>query len=136
LKTSVNWMDGVSFLGKSESGHSVSLDGPSELGGKNVGMRPMEMLLISIGGCTSFDVVTILKKSRQKITGCVAEINSERAQETPKVFKKIHIHFIVSGKDLDKSVVDRAIKLSSEKYCSASIMLKEVVDFSYDFEIK
>jgi putative redox protein len=135
MKTSVKWTDGVSFLGKSESGHSVSLDGPSELGGKNSGMRPMEMMLISIGGCTSFDVVTILKKSRQNITDCVAEISSERAEGIPKVFKKIHIHFIVSGEGLDKTVVERAIKLSSEKYCSASIMLKESIDFYYYCEI-
>jgi putative redox protein len=106
------------------------------LGGRKLGMRPMEMLLIGMGGCTSFDVVTILKKSRQAISDCYAEIEATRAETVPKVFTKIHIHFVLKGKDLDKDQVERAIKLSAEKYCSASIMLSKSVEITHDFEIK
>jgi putative redox protein len=115
-------MQDVSFKGKSESGHEVILDGPEELGGKNLGMRPMEMILIGMGGCTSFDVVTILKRSRQQITGCIAEIEAIRADAIPKVFTSIHIHFLIKGIDLQKKAVERAVELSANKYCSASIM--------------
>ena len=136
MKARVKWIENVCFIGESESNHSVILDGPEELGGRKLGMRPMEMLLIGMGGCTSFDVVTILKKSRQAITDCYAEIEAERADKTPKVFTKIHIHFVLKGKDLDKDQIDRAIKLSAEKYCSASIMLSKSVEITHDFEIK
>jgi len=136
MKARVKWVENVCFIGESESNHSVILDGPEELGGRKLGMRPMEMLLIGMGGCTSFDVVTILKKSRQAISDCYAEIEATRAEIVPKVFTKIHIHFVLKGKDLDKDQVERAIKLSAEKYCSASIMLSKSVEITHDFEIK
>ena len=128
-------MQGVSFKGKSESGHEVILDGPEELGGEGLGMRPMEMMLIGMGGCTSFDVVTILKKSRQQITGCIAEIEAVRADAIPKVFTSIHIHFLIKGIDLQKKAVERAVELSANKYCSASIMLGKSVKITHDFVI-
>jgi len=135
LKTQIKWMQDVSFKGKSESGHEVILDGPEELGGKGLGMRPMEMMLIGMGGCTSFDVVTILKRSRQQITGCIAEIEAVRADTIPKVFTSIHIHFLIKGIDLQKKAVERAVELSANKYCSASIMLGKSVKITHDFVI-
>lgn len=135
MKVSIKWIDGVSFVGESETGHAVVLDGAPENGGRNIGMRPMEMLLIGMGGCTSFDVVTILKKSRQPISDCVAHITATRADEVPKVFTKIHVHFVVTGDHLNESQVERAVKLSAEKYCSASIMLGKVCEITHDFEI-
>lgn len=136
MHVSVKWIDGVSFVGESETGHAVVMDGAPENGGRNIGMRPMEMLLIGMGGCTSFDVVTILKKARQPIYDCVAEIQAERAAEVPKVFTKIHVHFVVTGDNLNPVQVERAVKLSAEKYCSASIMLSKSVEITHDFEIK
>jgi putative redox protein len=136
MKVSVKWVDGVSFVGESETGHAVVLDGAPENGGRNIGMRPMEMLLIGMGGCTSFDVVMILKKSRQQIADCVAEITAERADEIPKVFTKIHVHFVVTGENLNEKQVERAVSLSAEKYCSASIMLSKACEITHDFEIK
>ncbi|MDA9600456.1 OsmC family protein, partial [Nitrosomonadales bacterium] len=135
MKTKIKWMQDVSFKGSSESGHEVVLDGPEELGGKGLGMRPMEMMLIGMGGCTSFDVVTILKRSRQQITGCIAEIEATRADEIPKVFTSIHIHFLIKGIDLQEKAVERAIELSANKYCSASIMLGKSVKITHDFVI-
>ena len=135
MKTKIKWMQDVSFKGSSESGHEVVLDGPKELGGKCLGMRPMEMMLIGMGGCTSFDVVTILKRSRQQITGCIAEIEATRADEIPKVFTSIHIHFLIKGIDLQEKAVERAIELSANKYCSASIMLGKSVKITHDFVI-
>ena len=135
MKTKIKWMQDVSFKGSSESGHEVVLDGPKELGGKDLGMRPMEMILIGMGGCTSFDVVTILKRSRQQITGCIAEIEATRADEIPKVFTSIHIHFLIKGIDLQEKAVERAIELSANKYCSASIMLGKSVKITHDFVI-
>ena len=135
MKVSIKWIDGVSFVGESETGHAVVLDGAPENGGRNIGMRPMEMLLIGMGACTSFDVVTILKKARQPIMNCVAQIEAERADEIPKVFTKIHVHFVVTGAGLNALQVERAVKLSAEKYCSASIMLGKVCEISHDFEI-
>ena len=123
MKASVKWLKNVSFQATSESGHHVVLDGPASAGGNNDGMRPMELLLMGVGGCTSFDVVSILRKSRQHITGCVAHIEAQRAEEIPSVFTRIHFHFVVTGKNLKESHVRRAIDLSAEKYCSASIML-------------
>ena len=136
MKARIKWVEGVSFVGESETGHAVVLDGAPENGGRNIGMRPMEMLLIGMGACTSFDVVTILKKARQPIVDCVAEIQAERANEIPKVFTKIHVHFVVTGDGLNESQVERAVKLSAEKYCSASIMLSKSVDITHGFEIK
>jgi putative redox protein len=132
----VKWINGVSFVGESESGHAVVLDGAPENGGRNIGMRPMEMLLIGMGACTSFDVVTILKKARQPVVDCIAEIDASRAEEIPKVFTKIHVHFLVTGDNLNESQVERAVKLSAEKYCSASIMLSKTVEITHDFEVR
>jgi len=135
MKARIKWVENVCFMGESETGHAVVLDGAPDAGGRNLGMRPMEMLLIGMGACTSFDVVTILKKSRQNISDCVAEISADRADEIPKVFTKIHVHFVVTGKDLNAGQVERAVKLSAEKYCSASIMLSKSVEITHDFEI-
>ncbi|MBA3695368.1 MAG: OsmC family protein [Methylotenera sp.] len=136
MQVKIKWIDGVSFVGESETGHSVVLDGAPENGGRNIGMRPMEMLLIGMGSCTAFDVVTILKKARQPITDCVAEIDAARADEIPKVFTQIHVHFVVTGTGLNETQVERAIKLSAEKYCSASIMLSKACEITHDFEIR
>lgn len=135
MKARIKWIEGVSFAGQSESGHTVVMDGPPDAGGQNLGVRPMEMLLLGMGGCTAFDVMHILRKGRQPVSDCVAEIDAERAETDPKVFTKIHVHFIVTGKGLDPKRVDQAIKLSAEKYCSASIMLGKVAVVSHDFEI-
>ena len=136
MKVRIKWVEDVTFMGESETGHAVIMDGAPENGGRNIGMRPMEMLLIGMGGCTSFDVVTILKKSRQAVVDCVAEIDATRSDEVPKVFTKIHIHFVVTGNDLNAAQVARAVKLSAEKYCSASIMLGKSVEITHGHEIK
>ena len=136
MKVRIKWVEGVAFIGESETGHAVVLDGAPENGGRNIGMRPMEMLLIGMGACTSFDVVTILKKARQPIVDCVAEISADRADEVPKVFTKIHVHFVITGNNLNATQVERAVKLSAEKYCSASIMLAKSVEITHDFLIK
>jgi putative redox protein len=125
----------MSFVGESGSGHSVVMDGPPELGGRNLGVRPMEMLLLGLGGCASFDVVLILQKSKQAVTDCEVEITAERADTEPKVFTRIHLHFIVKGHDLAVEKVERAIRLSAEKYCSASIMLGKTATVTHDFEV-
>ena len=125
MKTRVKWVDNAMFLGESGSGHSVVMDGPEDHGGRNLGVRPMEMLLLGLGGCTSFDVMSILRKQRLDVTDCVADIDAERADAVPAVFTKIHVHFTVTGRSLKESAVERAVKLSAEKYCSASIMLEE-----------
>ena len=135
MKARVKWVQDVTFLGESGSGHAVVMDGPPEDGGRNLGVRPMEMLLLGMGGCTAFDVVHILKKARQPISDCVVELSAERADAPPKVFTKIHAHFIVSGKGLTEAQVKRAVELSAEKYCSASIMLGKMAQISHDFEI-
>ena len=135
MKARIKWVENVCFMGESETGHAVILDGAPDAGGRNLGMRPMEMLLIGMGACTSFDVVTILKKARQPIDDCVAEIEAERADEVPKVFTKIHVHFVVTGNGLSEGQVERAVKLSAEKYCSASIMLGKSAQITHDFEI-
>jgi putative redox protein len=127
----------MSFVGESGSGHSVVMDGPPGLGGRNLGIRPMEMLLLGLGGCTSFDVVLILKKMHQPITDCEVEIEAERAEEDPKVFTKIHVHFILTGTgELSDKHVARAVKLSAEKYCSASLMLGKMAEITHDYEVK
>ncbi len=135
MKARVKWVEQVSFLGETESGHAVLMDGAPAAGGRNLGPRPMEMLLIGAGGCTSFDVVTILKKSRQAVSDCYVELEAERAETDPKVFTKIHMHFVVKGKDIKPEVVEKAIKLSAEKYCSASIMLGATAEMTHDFEV-
>lgn len=136
MKVRIKWIEDVAFMGESETGHAVVMDGAPENGGRNIGMRPMEMLLIGMGGCTSFDVVTILKKSRQAVVGCVAEVSAERADEIPKVFTKIHVHFVITGNDLNEKQVERAVSLSAEKYCSASIMLSKSVEITHGYEIR
>ena len=136
MKARVKWLDNMSFVGESGSGHSVVMDGPPELGGRNLGVRPMEMLLLGLGGCSSFDVVLILQKSKQAVTDCEVEIEAERADSEPKVFTRIHLHFIVKGHDLSPEKVERAIRLSAEKYCSASIMLGKTATVTHDFEIQ
>lgn len=135
MKARIKWIEGAAFVGETESGHAVVMDGPPEGGGRNLGPRPMEMLLLGTGACTSYDVVAILKKQRQEVLDCVAEINAERASTDPKVFTKIHIHFIVKGRALKREAVERAINLSAEKYCSASIMLGKVAEVTHDYEI-
>ena len=135
MKARIKWVQDAMFVGESGSGHAVVMDGPPDLGGKNLGVRPMEMILLGMGGCASFDVVHILKKGRQPIVDCVAELQAERAETDPKVFTKIHLHFIVSGKGLTEKQVKRAVELSAEKYCSASIMLSKVAEVTHDFEI-
>ena len=135
MKATIKWLDGVSFVGESESGHAVVLDGPPDAGGRNIGMRPMEMVLVGMGGCTAFDVVSILQKARQPVTDCRVELVAERADEIPKVFTRVHVHFVVSGHDLKEAQVERAVKLSAEKYCSASIMLGKTAEITHDFEI-
>ena len=135
MNLSVNWVDGMLMVGKSHSGHSITMDGPTEIGGENLGVRPMEMLLLGVAGCTMIDVVTTLKKMRQDLSHCETKISAERANEHPKVFTDIHIHFIVKGKDLDSKKVNKAITLSAEKYCSASIMLGKTAKITHDFEV-
>ena len=135
MKCSVKWLDHMSFVGESDSGHSVVMDGAPESGGRNLGIRPLEMLLLGMGGCTSFDVISILRKSRQQVQDCVVELEAERATEVPKVFTEIHAHFVVSGKDLDEKKVARAVDLSANKYCSASIMLGKTATITHDFEV-
>jgi putative redox protein len=135
MVTRVKWAGDAMFIGESESGHALIMDGPPEHGGKNMGVRPMEMLLLGMGGCSTFDVIHILQKGRHDVTDCVAEISAERAETVPKVFTKIHIHFIVTGRQLKTAAVERAVKLSAEKYCSASIMLEKSVSISHDVEV-
>ena len=135
MNISVNWVDGLLMVGKSDSGHTITMDGPPESGGENLGVRPMEMLLLGVAGCTMIDVVTTLKKMRQDLSHLETKINAERATDHPKVFTDIHIQFIVKGKDLDSKKVDKAITLSAEKYCSASIMLGEMATITHDFEV-
>ena len=135
MNISVNWVDGMLMVGKSHSGHSITMDGPPEIGGDNLGVRPMEMLLLGVAGCTMIDVVTTLKKMRQDLMHCETRLNGERADEHPKVFTDIHIQFILKGQDLDPKKVEKAITLSAEKYCSASIMLGKTASITHDFEI-
>jgi putative redox protein len=135
MKARVKWVEQASFLGETESNHAVLMDGPPGAEGRNLGPRPMEMLLLGTGGCTCFDVVSILKKSRQAISDCYVELDAERAETDPKVFTKIHMHFVVKGKDIKSEVVEKAIKLSAEKYCSASIMLGQSAAITHDFEV-
>lgn len=136
MKATVKWIDDVMFVGESGSGHAIVLDGAPEAGGRNMGMRPMELMALGVGSCSSFDVVTILRKARQDVTGCVAEVNAERVDTTPAVFESIHLHFRISGRKLSDKQVARAVELSADKYCSASIMLKNAgVRVTHDYEI-
>ncbi len=135
MKARVKWVQDSTFIGESGSGHAVVMDGPPEQGGRNLAVRPMEMLLLGMGGCTAFDVVHILRKGRHPVTDCAVEIEAERADSEPKVFTRIHVHFVVSGEALSETAVARAIRLSTEKYCSASIMLGQTAEISHDFDL-
>lgn len=135
MKARVKWLDHMSFVGESGSGHSVVMDGAPEYGGRDLGVRPMEMVLLGMGGCTAFDVVQILKKARQEITDCVVELEAERADSTPAVFTRIHAHYVISGKGLSEKHVKRAVELSADKYCSVSMMLAHSVEITHDYEI-
>ena len=135
MKARVKWLDNMSFVGESGSGHSVVMDGAEESGGRNLAARPMEMVLIGMGGCTAFDVVMILKKARQPVDDCIVELSAERSDEIPKVFTRIHVHYSVKGRGLSEKQVEKAITLTAEKYCSVSIMLAATVEISHDFEI-
>lgn len=136
MKARIKWVENVCFVGESGSGHTIVMDGAPEGGGRNIGMRPMETVLIGTGGCTAYDVVHILKKGRAAIVDCVVEIEAERATQDPQVFTKIHFHFVVSGNGLKPQQVERAIHLSAEKYCSASIMLAKTAQITHDYEIR
>ena len=135
MKIKVKWIKNMMMIGESASGHSVVMDGPPDAGGSNMGIRPMEMLLIGMAGCTTVDIASTLKKMRENIDDCVAEVSAERATEHPKVFTNIHIHFIVKGQNLNSKKVEKAIALSAEKYCSASIMFAKTANVTHDFEI-
>lgn len=136
MKARIQWVEEVQFVAESGSGHAVVIDGPAEGGGRNLGVRPMELVLMGVGACTAYDVVHILKKGRQPVTRCVAELSAERAESEPKVFTKIHVHFVVTGQGLVEAAVKRAVDLSAEKYCSASIMLGRAgVEITHDYEI-
>ena len=136
MKVRIKWLENVAFVGESGSGHALVMDGAPEGGGRNLGPRPMETVLIGTGGCTAYDVVHILRKGRAGISGCEVEVSAERADQDPKVFTKIHFHFIVTGKGLKREQVERAIHLSAEKYCSASIMLGKMAEITHDVEIR
>lgn len=135
MECTVRWHEGMSFIAETGSGHLVAMDGAPEAGGRNLAPRPMELLLAGAGGCTSFDVVMILRRSRQDIRDCAVRITADRADSDPKVFTKIHFHFIVSGRQLKAETVNRAVKLSAEKYCSASIMLGKTADVTHSWEV-
>ena len=138
MECTVRWVGpnaGMSFLGESGTNHAVLMDGAPEAGGRNLGPRPMEMVLIGTGGCTAFDVVMILQKCRQNVSDCVVKLTADRADTDPKVFTRIHFHFVVSGQQLSMAAVERAVKLSHEKYCSASIMLAHSVEMTHSFEV-
>jgi putative redox protein len=135
MKARIKWVQDVMFVGESGSGHSVVMDGAPDAGGRNLGVRPMEMLLMGLGGCSAFDVVMILKRGRQPIEDCVVELQAERAETDPKVFTKINLHYLLTGRALDRNKVERAVQLSAEKYCSASAMLAKTAEITHTIEI-
>ncbi len=135
MDCAVKWTGGMTFVAETGSNHLVTMDGAPEGGGRNLAPRPMEMVLVGTGGCSAYDVVAILKKSGQAVTGCEVKLTSERAPSDPKVFTRIHMHFTVSGKGLKRNVVEHAIRLSHDKYCSASIMLGKTAEITQDYEI-
>ncbi|MBK1672778.1 peroxiredoxin [Ectothiorhodospira shaposhnikovii] len=136
MKSRVKWVDHMTFMAESGSGHALVMDGPPEYGGRNLGPRPMEMLLMGMGGCSAFDVVQILQKSRQAVSDCEVLLEAERAESDPKVFTRIHVQFVVTGRGLSEKHVARAVELSAEKYCSAAIMLGKTAAITHDFEIR
>lgn len=136
MKARIKWIEHVAFAGETGSGHALVMDGAPESGGRNLGPRPMEMVLLGLGGCTAFDVVSILRKARQRIEDCVIEIEAQRADSVPKVFTAIHLHYIVTGRDLEEKQVARAVDLSANKYCSVSHMLAASAQLTHDYEIR
>jgi putative redox protein len=136
MKARIKWVDHMTFLGESGSGHSVVMDGAPEFGGRDLGIRPMEMVLLGLGGCTGFDVIHILRKGRHDVTDCEIQLEAERAGEDPKVFTRIHLHYVVEGHNLEARHVGRAVELSAEKYCSVSMMLGKTASITHDFEIR
>jgi putative redox protein len=135
MNVRVKWMDNMTFVGETASGHAVVMDGPPDQGGSNIAARPMEMVLLGLGGCTAFDVVSILKKARQPVSGCEVAIDAARADAIPAVFTRIHVHYTVSGRGLSEKQVERAVQLSAEKYCSVTVMLSKTAEITHDFEI-
>jgi len=135
MKARIKWVENACLMAEAESGHGVVIDGAAEIGGRNLGVRPMEMILMGLGGCTAMDVLSILKKQRQNITDCVIEVNGERREQTPKIFTDIHIHYIITGRDLKNNLVKRAVDLSAESYCSVSAMLGKSANITHDYEI-
>jgi putative redox protein len=136
VKARIKWVEGAAFLGESGSGHAVLMDGAADHGGRNLGPRPMEMLLLGLGGCTAFDVVLILKRGREKVADCIVEIESERAETDPKVFTEIRLRYLVKGRALDRAKVERAVQLSAEKYCSATAILAKTAQITHTVEIE
>jgi len=136
MKGAVKWVGDAMFVAESGSGHSVVVDGPPEGGGRNLGVRPMELVLLGMGACTAYDVVHILRKARQEVRGCRVELDAERAETPPQVFTKIHVHFIITGKGITPAQAERAVQLSAEKYCSASIMLGKTAAITHDFVVE
>ena len=136
MTSSVRWTDGMQFVGETGSGHSLVIDGAPEVGGRNTGMRPMEMVLLAVGGCTAMDVVFMLRRARQPLDDCWIEVEGDRVEEIPKVFEKIHLHYVIEGEGLNEKQVKRAVEMSADKYCSVSHMLKAAVEVSYDYEIR
>ena len=135
MKARVKWVENVTFVAESGSGHAIVLDGAPEAGGRNLGVRPMEMLLLGLGGCTAFDVVHILRRGREEVTDCVVEVEAERAETDPKIFTRIHMHYRVAGRGLAPAKVERAIALSAEKYCSASAIMAKTATITHDWEV-
>jgi len=135
MKVRTKWVEGVSFVGESGSGHSIVIDGAPDSGGRNRGMRPMEVVLLGAAACTAFDLVTILKKARQPVADCAVEAAAERASDVPKVFTRIHLKYVVAGRGLDLARVEQAVKLSKDKYCSATQMLSKTAEITYEIEL-
>ena len=136
MRATVKWLDGVAFVGESGSGHAMVIDGAPPAGGRNIGPRPLEAMLIGLGACSAFDVVTILRKARQSVTDCRVELEAERADAVPAVFTKIRMVFMVRGKELRETAVRRAVDLSAEKYCSATAMLRTSVEITHEYRIE
>lgn len=136
MKARVQLLEGMTFVAESGSGHAVVVDSSPDVGGRNVGARPMELVLMGTGACSAIDVVHILRKARLSVTGCVVELDAERATEDPKVFTRIRFHYVITGKGLTPSQVERAIKLSEDKYCSASAMMAKTAELDWDYEIR
>jgi putative redox protein len=136
MEARVKWVENAEFVGETGSGHAMVIDGPAEIGGRNLGPRPMELMLLAVGSCSAVDIVHILKKARQPVSGCEVKVSGERAETDPKVFTRIHLQFIVSGTGLSENQVRRAVELSAEKYCSASIMLQKACPVSHGYELR